>query len=144
MESNLMALKPCSTCRVEQPLTSFGRSKVTPDGLEPRCRNCRSIAGKRHNIDVERRRVRHNTRLYGLSHEDYLDLLETQGGVCAICHQPETMTYKGSPKSLCVDHDHDTGKVRGLLCAACNFALGKFQDDPARLRAAADYLEAGQ
>ncbi|WP_159083913.1 endonuclease VII domain-containing protein [Nocardioides terrigena] len=90
---------------------------------------------------MARRRAGHIDRLYGLSHDDYLAMHDEQGGVCAICHEPEGMTYKGKPKALCVDHDHETGKVRGLLCAACNFALGKFRDNPALLRAAADYLE---
>lgn len=134
-------MKTCSTCKTERDLTEYHRSRTSPDGLEPRCRHCRSKAGKTHNVDVARRRAGHVARLYGLAQDDYLAMFDQQGGVCAICRQPETMTYRGNVKTLCVDHDHETGRVRGLLCAACNFVLGKFQDDPARLRTAAEYLE---
>ncbi len=64
-----------------------------------------------------------------------------QGGVCAICEQPETAQRSGRAKWLAVDHDHGTGAVRGLLCSNCNPMLGYAKDDPALLRAAASYLE---
>jgi hypothetical protein len=78
-------------------------------------------------------------------------MLIKQNGVCAICRKPET-TYrkshiKGSDpvlRRLSVDHCHTTKKVRGLLCGNCNHSIGKMKDDPALLRAAADYLEKGQ
>lgn len=70
---------------------------------------------------------------YGLS-EDGLDrMVSEQDGKCAICHAPF------GPK-VCVDHDHKTGIVRGLLCSPCNIGLGLFKDDPERLREAARYL----
>jgi hypothetical protein len=78
---------------------------------------------------------------YGVSAEDYERRLVDQNGVCAICRRAETATLKGKVKSLAVDHCHTTKKVRGLLCANCNHGLGKFGDEPALLRAAADYLE---
>jgi hypothetical protein len=76
--------------------------------------------------------------LYGLSEEQYQSLLAAQQGVCAICGSKETAKLK---KTLSVDHCHKTGKVRGLLCMSCNRALGYLADDPARIRAAAEYLE---
>lgn len=75
--------------------------------------------------------------LYGLTPEQYEALLERQGGKCAIC-DTETPGGKGSWH---VDHDHETKKVRGLLCHNCNIALGNFKDDPVLLEAAAAYLE---
>jgi hypothetical protein len=63
-----------------------------------------------------------------------------QGGVCAICHRPESMMVKGEVSPLAVDHNHRTGKVRGLLCVACNQGLGRFQDNIDRLLSAAAYL----
>ena len=66
----------------------------------------------------------------------YYDMLVAQGGVCAICR----LTCQ-SGKRLCVDHDHATGKVRGLLCQKCNTVLGKMSDSPELLRRAAAYLE---
>lgn len=71
---------------------------------------------------------------YGISLEAYMAQAEKQGGRCAICQQ--------TPKDrLCVDHDHDTGEMRGLLCRHCNSGLGHFKDDPSLLRVALNYLE---
>jgi len=61
-------------------------------------------------------------------------VLEEQEGVCAICFDPPTV------RPLSVDHDHKTGKARGLLCKRCNLGLGLFLDSQSRLEAAADYL----
>lgn len=88
------------------------------------CENARSSAGRLQ-------------RLYGITPDDYVTLFRAQEGACAICHKPETV----EGRSLAVDHDHETGEVRGLLCFRCNTALGKFNDDPQLLRAAAAYLE---
>lgn len=71
---------------------------------------------------------------FGIGLHQYQTLLEEQGGVCFICGQPDK-------RNLAVDHNHKTGAVRRLLCTNCNTALGKFQDDPALLRKAADYVE---
>lgn len=80
---------------------------------------------------------------YGLTVGDYEALLEQQHGVCAICHQPETQRSRwGGIKSLAVDHDHETNKVRGLLCNRCNSVLGWSNNDPDLLVAAILYLEA--
>lgn len=76
--------------------------------------------------------------LYGLSQERYEALLAAQDGRCAICR---TDDWPGKDHRPHVDHCHETGRVRGLLCDFCNRGLGLFGDDPARLRAAADYLE---
>jgi uncharacterized LabA/DUF88 family protein len=78
--------------------------------------------------------------LYKLSVDDYDKLLVQQHGLCAICLQQETITKRGVPVKLCVDHDHITGEVRGLLCNKCNAALGLLKDDPLLIQAAATYL----
>ena len=70
---------------------------------------------------------------YGITLAQYEKLLEKQIGGCAICGRKE--------KCLAVDHDHATARVRGLLCHSCNNGLGRFKDDPKRLRKAANYLE---
>lgn len=74
-------------------------------------------------------------RKYGIGLDSYERLLKIQDGRCAICGDTE------NGRALAVDHDHVTGKVRGLLCASCNNGLGRFRDDPGRLKAAARYLE---
>ena len=72
---------------------------------------------------------------YGLTPESYQRLVNGQHGLCAICGADP------AGKRLCVDHDHSTGAVRGLLCKHCNYVLGHAKDSPANLRAAADYLD---
>ncbi len=79
-------------------------------------------------------------RRYGLSNQQYLAMLEAQGGACALC-ATTGKGYNGTKYGLVVDHCHLTGKARGLLCPDCNTALGRFGDDAVRLRAAADYLD---
>jgi recombination endonuclease VII len=70
---------------------------------------------------------------YGMSLEDYDDMMARQHGACALCERKF--------KKLCVDHCHKTRKLRRLLCARCNTGLGNFDDDPALLRKGADYVE---
>lgn len=83
-------------------------------------------------LDDQKKNLR---RKYGLTLESYDALVESQKGVCAICQEPCSIQAR-----LSVDHCHDTGKVRGLLCALCNRGLGHFLDSPLRLKAAISYL----
>ena len=78
---------------------------------------------------------------YGMSLAEYDDLFDQQQGRCAICNQPETAKGRaGGLRSLTVDHCHDSGLIRGLLCSRCNAALGLLRDDPTILLSAIDYL----
>lgn len=79
---------------------------------------------------IERGRL----RKYGLTVEQYQALLKDQVGLCRLCHTP-------FGARIHIDHDHVTGRVRGLLCHPCNVGLGHFKDNPNLLRAAASYLE---
>ena len=85
---------------------------------------------------------RNISKNYGITMEQYLEMSLKQGGVCVICGQPESNTdgRNGKPRMLAVDHDHITGKVRGLLCSNHNTAIGLFGDDPEMLLKAATYL----
>lgn len=79
---------------------------------------------------------------YGLNVDAYLDMVEAQHGVCAVCKNPETARRKdGASIRLSVDHDHTTDKVRGLLCQKCNAALGLVNDKQDLLQALISYLE---
>lgn len=82
-------------------------------------------------------------RHYGITLEYYNQLYDTQKGLCAICGKPEVAIHKqtGEAMLLAYDHDHATGKGRGLLCHLCNRGLGMLGDDPRRLRSAIAYLE---
>ena len=80
---------------------------------------------------------------YGIGVEEYKELFEKQNGNCAICgkHSSNVFTKGKAGFELCVDHCHETGKVRGLLCENCNTGLGKLQDNVEILRKAIDYLK---
>ena len=78
---------------------------------------------------------------FGITLDQYTEMLLAQHGVCAICEKPETATRNGKLKALAVDHDHETGELRELLCVECNTGLGKFKDSPDLLLRAAAYLE---
>ena len=84
-------------------------------------------------------RQKHLKVAFGITLAEYDEMAERQGHVCAICGEPERRHHG----KLSVDHDHATGRVRGLLCNACNVALGRMDDDPDRLEKAAAYLRGG-
>ena len=118
-------MKYCPRCEVVKGHDEFHRARSQYDGLSAHCKACRAIAGRRG----------HFLRHYGLEPEDVEAMLVRQKWLCSICK-------RGIGRETAhVDHDHDTGVVRALLCFTCNSALGKFRDDPAVLRRAACYLE---
>jgi hypothetical protein len=81
-------------------------------------------------------------KMYGITLDQYVAMEIAQNNVCAICNQRETACdKKGIPRKMPVDHCHQTGKIRALLCTACNRALGLFKDNPSVLRNAANYIE---
>lgn len=88
-----------------------------------------------HAAHKEVRKVEYRVRLYGLTQEAYDALFASQGKRCAICK-----TDKFNGVGPCVDHDHLTGKVRGILCVSCNSILGHAKDNVFALKAAIDYL----
>ena len=119
-----MSLRRCVKCEEALP---FARYVTKAGNLVDTCQWCRSAAARKNNLRAR----------YGLSEEQYLGLLRAQEGRCAICQRKASEMKK----PLVVDHCHTTGEIRGLICDSENTSLGKFEDDPARLRAAADYLE---
>lgn len=128
----------CSKCRTVKSREEFPRNSAQKDGMHNECKPCmRERARERH------RRNPHYGHLikYGLTKEDYDALLEGQNGGCAICGCPPARRKKQRSDLFHVDHDHVTGKVRGLLCFNCNGGLGQFKDDAERLRRAVAYLE---
>lgn len=87
------------------------------------------------------RRLQSVKRLYNLDAEQYLQMVLDQNNCCAICNKPETHKNKnGDVRPLNVDHCHETGKVRALLCTHCNSMLGNAFDDIKRLQKGIDYL----
>jgi hypothetical protein len=95
---------------------------------------------EQHHLTVRRGDL---NRLYGITPEQYAEMLEGQGFKCAICRTATPGGPKGA-RYFSVDHCHEQGHIRGLLCMSCNTSIGKLNHNPATLRAAADYLEAAQ
>lgn len=148
-----MDTKVCYRCNVEQPIENFSIDRRRKDGRYPACKECEKARAKhyyhtqvivcpeRDNKSKTRDRVSALKRHYGLTIEDYDRMVQEQGGVCAICRNPESRSTNGRVHHLCVDHDHRTGAVRGLLCRRCNRMLGVFKDDVTLLRDGLTYLE---
>jgi hypothetical protein len=110
--------KKCFNCKVPKNTSEFSAYKKKLDKLQAYCKECaqKTQEKRKYNIDAENK----------------ADLLNKQNNRCAICNE-ET--------KLCVDHDHKTKKVRGLLCHNCNKGLGYFKDSIESLLAAIDYIK---
>ncbi len=161
--------KPCSSCKRLLPVGDFGKDSNTPTGLGYACRECSNAETKsrrdaekakdpeaylalqratqaawRDGATPELRKTRGRRQLFkarGVTAEWYEENLAEQGGVCAICRQPESkLSSGGGLKMLAIDHDHTTGKVRGLICQQCNIGIGALQDSPELIRKAVRYL----
>lgn len=115
---------------------SFGAKRSTLTDEEKKAR-INATKAKYRAANKERSKSNELRRQYGISLEQYNDLLLAQDGVCAICKEPE----KRQRYSLAVDHCHKTKKVRGLLCRVCNTAIGSLNDDIDRARRMVLYLE---
>lgn len=135
--------KVCTSCNTEKPLSVFGvrKSGRVGDLIMP-CKPCKvianrykRIANKEHFLHIERKSK--FKKQYGITIEQYQEMLTAQGGGCAICG---TKTPSNRTKYFAVDHCHTTGKVRGLLCTKCNRGLGLFNDRTDLLKLATTYL----
>lgn len=149
------ATKTCKACGETKSLDQFYTTKS--GGLVTKCKPCYNSycvekARERRRRDPERARemnrqnkakvdplVKKGYQLKstrGITRQEYEALLSLQNGRCAICggEQNSGKTY------LSVDHNHDTGRIRGLLCVTCNSGLGMFRDDPVLLASAIQYL----
>ena len=159
---------PCARCKQDKPTSAFAivtaRGKKRYHSYCAECRNeyardfrAEDVGESRRKANayyaanaVHKREVARQWRaatgyarkdllrkLYGITLEQYQELLAAQDGVCAICRQPP----RGKRKFLVVDHDHETGQIRGLLCVTCNIGLGALRDRTDLLQAALVYLE---
>lgn len=156
----------CSKCLQALPASSFYSNKATKTGLTVYCKICslseqqkyyptkRLNERKKYAVNPAKSLLKNkkwrkdnpeklallfrarNLKKYKLSLADYESICVKQGHVCSICKKPE-LTKK---KFLAVDHDHNTGKIRGLLCLKCNTGLGHFKDSADLLVLAAEYL----
>lgn len=140
-------MKTCNKCGETKPYSDFYRHHMMSDGHLGACKRCivaRNMARNASDSTYSERKANWARsaklrKVYGLEKGEYEVMLAEQGGRCAICGTDEP-----GARSFCVDHDHATSEVRGLLCNDCNVGLGFYRDDPDRLLAAATYLLARQ
>lgn len=120
--------RTCRQCKIEKPIGDFKADSRDATGRSTQCKACFAAAMKARRADgrydeLQREgRRRHNLKQFGLTVEQYDAMLERQGGVCGMCRQA-----CATGRRLAVDHDHQTGRVRGLLCHRCNRGLGAYE-----------------
>lgn len=139
--------KTCSVCLETKPVEDFYRQSTKPEHpyYERRLGRCKECVIKqngdrqRKTYDPDKFRRWYLKATFGITVEDYERMAEEQGGTCAICDGPPG----GRHGRLHVDHCHETGRVRGLLCDACNRGMGYLGDSAAHLTRAAQYLIGG-
>lgn len=144
--ANEVGAKVCGRCGTEKSLDDFYDDiRNLKDGKHGSCKKCHSSSsyesrkktGKGIGKDANRTR---NLKKHGMTKVEYDNMVAAQGGLCALCGEPPSRTSHGSFR-LVVDHDHNTGEIRGLLCNTCNLGLGHFRDDPRKLALAIKYLD---
>lgn len=140
-------MKKCNRCGVAKSLDDFHKNKSSKDGHGTRCKPCSAAYNKEWQArNPEKAReswkksfaktydpVRNKVRKYGLTVEEFNDMVLGQESRCAICNEE---------RELHIDHCHSSGKVRGLLCLQCNTALGNMNDSVETLQRAIEYLMA--
>lgn len=152
----MMNSKKCSSCNQDLPISMFGRGSGYKDGYRGQCRGCRSAYSTKYAATPSGRQAKlkyrsanltkvreadsrwQRMKKYGLTDAAHAALFDQQGGLCALCG---TDRPGGRFNVLVVDHCHETGCVRGLLCHRCNVALGALGDTPKSIAAALKYVE---
>lgn len=126
-KANRQAYYRANKDRIKSNVRAY--QKANPE-VQARAVERRRANGKRRAADIKAK--------YGISRDQYEGMLERAGHVCEICgRDPREVSKKG----YCIDHCHDSGAVRGILCHPCNAALGNFRDDVDVMRRAIEYLE---
>jgi len=129
--------KKCPKCGEEKGASEFYKTDRTNDGLYGYCKPCTKQYRDENPKKKEQSKGQRLKYKFGITLDDYNKMFAEQGGCCAICGDHQS----NHQRAFAVDHCHDTGKVRGLLCINCNTGIGKLNDDPALLRIAISYLE---
>lgn len=143
-------MKKCSECLEDLSETHFHKNKDSPDGLHSKCKVCKNKKARNYyenckeGLETPRKvgrnyRDYHLKKTYGISLQQYNELLEKQQHSCAVCGKHADK----EKKSLAVDHNHKTGEIRGLLCSHCNYRVVGRWTDGTLLRKVVDYIEQG-
>jgi hypothetical protein len=134
----MMDAKNCPSCNQTKEISYFWKGQSY-------CIPCSKQAQKtRWQSRTPQKRLEQHLRYkYGVTPEHFLQMWDSQAGLCAICESslPDLLVYENRRRGYAIDHDHNTGKVRGILCTECNSVLGLAGDNPDILRRAAEYLD---
>lgn len=142
-------MKVCTKCGIAKSLSEYHKRPNVACGLMSHCKECNAKKSREYrknnpekirSLDrsyLPQKWIAHLRRKYGMTLNDYEQMLRSQDGKCAICR---TETPGGRTNKMHVDHDHITGEVRGLLCSPCNQMLGYAKDNINILKKAAKYL----
>jgi hypothetical protein len=134
-----MATKCCKTCKRDLPTTEYHTHYSNKDGFRTSCKTCRTGQHKAYRAAKKAPAFQGIGHKYGITPAQYNALLLAQDGQCIICGESDP--HGGRTFGFCVDHDHATGEIRGLLCNSCNSGLGMFRDNPRYLQRAIHYLQ---
>ncbi len=127
--------KVCGRCGTNKGLAQFHNEPLNRDGRQGKCKSCVSASRQeKRQADPEAWKDADQKRKHGIPLGAYARMLANQDGGCAICGR------EPGDKRLHIDHDHETGVIRSLLCESCNRGLGFFFDDPEKLSEAIRYL----
>ena len=145
--------KLCARCGEVKNESEYHKSPGKPYGLQSYCKDCireyqvgwrernREKIREKDRARWQQRRDDTLKRKYGIGIKEYAEMLERQGRACAICGGTDAGANGwGRYENLHVDHDHETNRVRGLLCFQCNTGLGLFRHDTDLFQRALDYL----
>ena len=119
----------CSNCRDWKLPIEFNKNRQQKSGLNYSCRLCATMSVRKYNLPIK----------YGITTAKFAEMLLLQGGKCACCNDQFAMEGKKTNRP-CVDHNHNTGEVRSLLCGRCNLAAGNVFDSSQRAEQLATYL----
>ena len=133
-------MKECSKCGAIKPLEEYPKNNKCRSGRTNRCKPCtQAYKAQWRKANPASHRSAHLRSKYGISVEEFNAMLEEQNHTCLLCDHKHVENCQKN--ALRVDHNHQTGEIRGLLCKECNSGMGLLGDNPERLRAAARYLE---
>lgn len=128
-------MRRCYTCKEVKELTEFYNRKGAKDGKRSWCKTCDKAYGQKDNIK-ENKTDSDLRRRYGITLKQKQDMYANQNGRCAICKD-----LMKTVSLACLDHSHETGKIRKLLCRKCNLFLGFYEKYPAIISEFEEYLK---
>lgn len=150
----MLDIKTCSTCKIEKPFSEFWKNRRNVNGIQSSCKTCHGKITKLWRVNNNDRykwlmekmnsdrkekgyyRTWHLRDKFGIIVDQYKEILNSQGGGCAICRS----TFPARRQSFHIDHDYLTGEIRGLLCHNCNRGIGYLQDSIKILQKSIQYL----